>query len=332
LLPIVSIGGVLALSAITLISAALMASFSLRNLLVLIAIFLGAVSIPDNPQGSGSIRFLAIQGNTPSVGLDFNSRAEAVFKLHRDATYRFAKSKYDVIVWPENAIDIDPKDDPAVANDIEILTKKLASPLIAGVVENHNGVPLNASIMYSKDGRFVTEYVKRGLTPFGEYMPLRGLAQLVSPFASQVVDFQKGSQRQVHTISGEDVGPVICYEIISDQLVSDMAKHSSALIVQTNSATFAGTAESRQQLAITRIRAVENSRYILSVSTIGISALIDNNGRVIAQTKENLQSSLTGDLKMSQSQTFANRYGKLSDLAMLLFITFLGIRYSRRGA
>jgi apolipoprotein N-acyltransferase len=332
LLPIVSIGGVLALSAITLISAALMASFSLRNLLVLIAIFLGAASIPDNPQGSGSIRFLAIQGNTPSVGLDFNSRAEAVFKLHRDATYRFAKTKYDVIVWPENAIDIDPKDYPVVSNDIRKLTKKLASPLIAGVVENRNGVPLNASIMYSKDGEFMTEYVKRGLTPFGEYMPLRGLAQLVSPFASQVVDFQKGNHRQVHTISGEDVGPVICYEIISDHLVADMAKHSSALIVQTNSATFAGTAESRQQLAITRIRAVENSRYILSVSTIGISALIDNNGRVISQTKENLQSSLTGDLKMSQSQTFANRYGKLSDLAMLLFISFLGIRYSRRGA
>ena len=86
-----------------------------------------------------------------------------------------------------------------------------------------------------------------------------------------------------------------------------MALNSQALIVQTNSATFSNTAQSAQQLAITRIRAVEHSRYILSVSTIGISAFIDNNGRVLSQTPENIKSFLVGDLELNSKETFINR-------------------------
>jgi apolipoprotein N-acyltransferase len=86
-----------------------------------------------------------------------------------------------------------------------------------------------------------------------------------------------------------------------------MAENSEALIVQTNSATFANTAQSAQQLAITRIRAVEHSRYILSVSTIGISAFIDNNGRVTKRTPEGKKSFLLGELMMSKYLTPVNR-------------------------
>ena len=110
-----------------------------------------------------------------------------------------------------------------------------------------------------------------------------------------------------HEVAGVQLGPIICYEIILDDLVRDMAKNSQALIVQTNSATFAGTAESAQQLAITRIRAVEHSRAILSVSTVGISAFIDNNGRVLSQTGENTQESLAGSLVLNNYRTLINR-------------------------
>jgi len=147
-----------------------------------------------------------------------------------------------------------------------------------------------------------------GLTPFGEYIPLRSLSEFLSPFAERVVDFIPGDRRVVHEISGKKLGPIICYEIIHDDLVRDMAKNSEALIVQTNSATFANTAQSAQQLAITRIRAVEHSKYILSVSTIGISAFIDNNGKVIDRTLENKKSSLAGELILSKYVTPVNRF------------------------
>ena len=306
-LPIVSIGGVLALSAFTVIVAIFLTRFNAKNFLAIAIVFLAVLLVPNNPQGSGSVRLLAVQGNTPEVGLEFNSRAKAVFNLHRDATREFATESYDAIIWPENAIDIDPRQNPQVSSDISALTKELQTPLIAGVVQREDGSPENASILYSKDGLQQSVYIKRGLTPFGEFMPLRKLAEFVNPMAKTVVDFMPGDKLVTHQVSGSKLGPIICYEIIIDSLVRDMAVNSHALIVQTNSATFANTAESAQQLAITRIRAVEHSRAILSVSTVGISAFIDNNGRVLSQTPENKKAFLVGELQLSSNQTFVDR-------------------------
>lgn len=307
-LPIVSVGGVLALSAFTVLIAVLVTRIGLKSFVGITILSIAAFLIPNNAQGSGSVRLLAVQGNTPEVGLEFNSRAKAVFNLHRDATREFAKEPYDAIIWPENAIDIDPRRNPQVAADIMALTKELQTPLIAGVVQQENGSPENASIMYSNEGLPQSAYVKRGLTPFGEYMPLRKIAELVSPMAKMVVDFVPGDKLVTHLVSGASLGPILCYEIIIDSLVRDMANNSKALIVQTNSATFANTAESAQQLAITRIRAVEHSRAILSVSTVGISAFIDNNGRVVSQTPENQKAFLVGNLSLNAHQTLVDRF------------------------
>jgi apolipoprotein N-acyltransferase len=317
-------GGVLSLSALTLLLAALISRFRLGSLVKLLLVIIGLGLIPANPQGSGSVKLLAIQGNTPSIGLDFNSRAQAVFDLHRDATYKYATGSYDAIIWPENAIDIDPDLYPNVAADIEKLARDKRIPLIAGVVLKRDGSPINASVLYNSESGAVSTYEKRGLTPFGEFMPLRGLAEFISPFAASVVDFKPGSELITHQVAGAALGPIICYEIIDDQLVAEMSSNSDALIVQTNSATFAGTAESRQQLAITRVRALETSRSILSVSTIGISAFINSNGRVTQITSENIQTSLTGDLILNDHVTFASKWGGAVKIAILLFFLLLG--------
>ena len=306
-LPIVALGGVIALSAFTLAIALLLVRIRGKNVAAILSLFVIAFLLPANPQGSGEVNLIAIQGNTPEVGLGFNSRAKAVFDLHRDVTRRVFSDQYDAIIWPENAIDIDPRIFPEVQADIAALTGDLSTPIIAGVVQRSTNGPQNASILFGEDGIRESVYIKRGLTPFGEYIPLRVLAELVSPLAKKVNDFIPGSKRVTHEVAGVQLGPIICYEIILDDLVRDMAKNSQALIVQTNSATFAGTAESAQQLAITRIRAVEHSRAILSVSTVGISAFIDNNGRVLSQTGENSQESLAGSLVLNNYRTLINR-------------------------
>ena len=306
-LPIVAVGGVIALSAFTILVSTFLTKLNIKNLAFLVLFLVSAIILPNNPEGSGSVKLLAIQGNTPEVGLGFNSRPQAVFDLHIEATQEFAKGTYDAIVWPENAIDIDPNDYPEVAREITSLNRSLKAPLIAGVVTRSGDNPQNASILYSELGVAKSIYLKRGLTPFGEYIPLRAIAEFVSPLAKTVTNFIPGNGRVTHKISGFNIGPIICYEIIDDDLVRDMARNSQALIVQNNNATFANTAQSAQQLAITRIRAVEHSRYILSISTIGVSAFIDNNGRVLSKTLENDKSFLADQLLMSDHITLVNR-------------------------
>ena len=123
---------------------------------------------------------------------------------------------------------------------------------------------------------------------------------------------------------------VICYEIIDNQIVREAAKNSRAIIVLTNSATFAGTAESAQQLAITRIRAIESSRQIVSVSTVGISALIDQNGQVLSQTDENVAQILYGSVAFSDAKSFANRLGGWATPLVLGLSCLLAWAYRKR--
>ncbi len=330
LLPLVSIGGVLLLSFVTLLSALALHRLKIRSIALVALSFLIVTLFPNNPTSSEKISLVAIQGNTPSVGLEFNSRAKAVFYLHRDTTRELVMHKYDAVVWPENAIDIDPRNYPEVLADIKTLVKELDTPLIAGVVLTESGSPANASIMYNESGQAQSTYIKRYLTPFGEYMPLRTIAEFVSPFAKSVNDFKPGKNFVPHVIAGKKIAPIICYEIINDGLVRESAKGASAFIVQTNSATFANTPESAQQLAITRIRAVEHSRDILSVSTVGISAFIDNNGAVISRTAENVSTSISGNLKISNHQTLADRLGGVAPILVLLTSLLFAIRPLRK--
>jgi apolipoprotein N-acyltransferase len=154
---------------------------------------------------------------------------------------------------------------------------------------------------------------------------------LVSPFVDDVYDFSAGERTDNHVIRGVTLAPVICFELLSDSLVRKAAQNSDALVVQTNSATFAGTAESAQQLNITRIRAMENAREIVSVSTIGISAHIDINGRVTQQTDENVRAVLEGEIQGVSNRSVASRLGGLATpLALLLSFFPLVLHRIRR--
>ena len=306
---VISIGGALLLSAWVLAIASLLAIFRKKLAFPLLLIVAFPLLLSNTYSSQEKVSFIGIQGNTPSVGLTFNDRAEAVFNLHLTETRKMTIDAADVIIWPENAIDVDPFVNARVKASLESLTASLKTPLITGAITRQSGQLENVSLMYDESGEVVSYYSKQYLTPFGEYMPLRPLARIVSPYVDDVIDFKVGDRVENHVVNGLTLAPVICYELLSDSLVRNAAKNSNALVVQTNSATFANTSESSQQLEITRLRAIENAREIVSVSTIGISAHIGINGEIMSRTQENVASQLSGDLRSASERTIANWLG-----------------------
>jgi apolipoprotein N-acyltransferase len=320
---VISIGGALLLSAWVLTISTMVAKFRKNLAFPLLLVVLLPLLLNNSYSSQAKVSFIGIQGNTPSVGLTFNDRAEAVFNLHLAETRKVAAEVADVIIWPENAIDVDPFVNTRVEASLESLTTSLKTPLITGAITRQSGQLENVSLMYDESGEVVSYYSKQYLTPFGEYMPLRPLARMVSPYVDDVVDFKVGDRVENHVVSGLTLAPVICYELLSDSLVQNAAKNSDALVVQTNSATFANTSESTQQLNITRLRALENAREIVSVSTIGISAHIGINGEIISRTEENISAQLTGDLRSNSVQTLASNLGGLAPGLVLIISIFI---------
>ena len=320
---VISIGGALLLSAWVLTISAMVAKFQKIFAFPLLLVVLLPLLLNNSYSSQAKVSFIGIQGNTPSVGLTFNDRAEAVFNLHLAETRKVAVDATDLIIWPENAIDVDPFANTRVEALLESLTASLKTPLITGAITRQSGQLENVSLMYDESGEVVSYYSKQYLTPFGEYMPLRPLARIVSPYVDDVIDFKVGDRVENHVVNGLTLAPVICYELLSDSLVQNAAKNSDALVVQTNSATFADTSESAQQLNITRLRALENAREIVSVSTIGISAHIGINGEIISRTEENVSAQLSGELRSNSVHTLASILGGLAPgLVLIISILF----------
>ena len=106
------------------------------------------------------------------------------------------------------------------------------------------------------------------------------------------------------------LGDVICFEVAYDDLVrSAVTTGGEVLVVQTNNASFGWTAESTQQLAMSRLRAVEHGRATIQVSTVGVSAVVAPNGAVLQRTDLFTAAQMVATLPLRESLTLADRLG-----------------------
>ena len=309
-------GGAVALSAITVLIGLFIFHLSQKQLNFLILLPIALVFIPSNVAISQTTNALLIQGNVPKLGLDFNSRATEVFNNHVIETKVALQSEKEVdfILWPENAVDVDPFRNPEVFETLNTFT----TPLILGAIVNRDKEVLNTSILWTKEKQNV--YVKQHLTPFGEYIPLRALASKISPLVDDVRDFSAGDESIIFSIGAAKIAPIICFELLDDQILHVAAKSSNLLAVQTNSATFGDSAESAQQLQITRIRAIEHSRNVLSVSTTGYSAVIDYNGQVLQKSDMGTAEHLYAQVGLISNTSPRDRIG---DWALVITLFWL---------
>jgi apolipoprotein N-acyltransferase len=302
---VAAIGGATALSAAVVLIALVIFLISQRKFSLLPLLPFLIVLVPVNTYVVDSTNVLMIQGNVPRMGLDFNSRAKAVFNNHFERTQiEIANNpNVDFILWPENSVDVDPFLNTDVKESLDLIKQ----PLIIGAIVNKENRLLNTSILWG--GESPETYIKQHLTPFGEYIPLRSLARFVSPLVDEVEDFSPGDSGKIFEIGTIKVAPVICYELIDDALLERAAKNSNILAVQTNSATFGMSAESAQQLSITRIRAIEHGRNIASVSTTGYSAIINSSGKILQQTSMGTADSIRAEVDLIEGQTPRDRAG-----------------------
>ena len=309
-------GGAVALSAITVLIGLVLFFIFQKQLRILILLPLLIVLVPFNVQINQTTQALMIQGNVPKLGLDFNSRAKEVFFNHVKETEIALKEnrKVDFILWPENSVDVDPFRNPEVFDALNTYEV----PLIVGAIVGRANDIFNTSILWTKASQHV--YIKQHLTPFGEYIPLRSLASKISPFVDDVRDFSPGNESTIFTVDKAQIAPVICYELLDDQILEKAAQSSNLLAVQTNSATFGDSAQSAQQLQITRIRAIEHSRNILSVSTTGYSAVIDYNGKVLQKSDMAAAQHLYAEIGLISSTSPRDKYG---DWALVMTLIWL---------
>lgn len=315
-------GAVLVAFFIALISS----SKSVINLAIISLVIAGLSFLPRIETTSGKSSVALVQGGVVKLGLDFNSKPREVFLRHLNQTSDSVKvGQVDLVIWPENAVDIDINTNDDVKKLISDKSAFLATPILVGGVTRSGENFLNQSSLFDSDIKQI--YSKRYLTPFGEYLPLSAVANRISKFASNITDFKAGEQDIKFLIDGATFQTLICYELINDSFRNQI--DSNFLVIQTNNATFGNTAQLDQQLNIARVRAIETGRYISYVSTTGITSLIDNRGKVLKQLPKFEPATLFAEVNHVEDKTITQSFGKYLEYVAGAFLLLIFLNRKR---
>lgn len=281
---------------------------------------LSNIVLPDT--NGKELHVTAVQGGVDELGLRFNDRAMRVLERHAQATTKVDGT--DLYVWPENASDVDPLKNEQARLLITDLVQELDTPLLIGAVERTLEGPANSSLLVGADGEVKSRYIKQDLAPFGEYMPVRQIAESISPYAKQVNDFVPGDTWVRHSIYGNPFQSLICFEVLDDDHVKNGTTDTSFVVAQTNNATFGRSSEAAQQLQITRARAAESAREFVVVSTTGFTSHLDSEGKILARAPQFTAENLTMKVKLVD-QRYETPAQQLTTWIWALILGFLSI-------
>ncbi|AGS67896.1 apolipoprotein N-acyltransferase [Streptomyces collinus] len=277
---------------------------------------------------AGSATVALIQGNVPRAGLEFSAQRRAVLDHHVRETLELAAdikagkvARPDYVLWPENSSDIDPFTNADAAAVISGAARAVGVPISVGGVVEKDGRLLNEQILWDPVKGPTQTYDKRQVQPFGEYLPLRGLVGAINKNWTSMVrqDFSRGSEPGVFDVRGAKVGLATCYEAAFDWAVRDTVTHGAEMIsVPSNNATFDRSEMTYQQLAMSRVRAVEHSRTVTVPVTSGVSAVIMPDGRITQKTGMFVPAYLVQKVPLRTSETPATELGILPEIALVL--------------
>lgn len=281
-----------------------------------------------------------IQGNVPAPGLDFLGEREQVLRNHVAETERLAADiaagrapQPDLVIWPENSTDIDPLRDPEAGGRIQQAVDAVDVPVLVGAVVDKPDDPThiwNTGIVWLPTSSGTPGpsdfYVKQHPVPFGEWIPGRAvLAKLIGRFDRIPRDFAPGDSTGVLQVGPARLGDLICFEVAYDELgraavtgvgvQGELAGQGGRILaVQTNNATYNLTGQPQQQLAMSRLRAVEHGRAVLIASTSGISAIIAPDGTIEGRIGELQAGYLVQAVPLRDDLTLADRVGAVPEL------------------
>jgi apolipoprotein N-acyltransferase len=285
----------------------------------LIAFIVCAGIVAPHGHDTGETRNIAaVQGGGPQGTLAINTNPRNVVERHLAATRTIMSNDLDMVIWPENVIDVEDFYTSTERIEVAEQANRLHAPFVVGITEDVNAQYFtNAQIVVNEDGTLGDRYDKVRRVPFGEFVPLRGLLETLGAPVDRIPrDALAGSDiAQLH-VGDTTVGVVISWEVFfSGRANEGIEAGGSMLVNPTNGSSYTGTILQTQQIASSRLRAIENGRWLVQVSPTGFSAFISPTGHVYDRTGVSEQRVLERTINLRAGRTL---YSNLGDLPFIV--------------
>ncbi len=268
-----------------------------------------------------------------------------------------AQSNTEFFIWPETAISKGTeertfRDDSNFIRIQQFLVNYKNANLISGIesysiyetaktetarYDNNSGIyfdVFNAAVLIENSAK-LQFYHKSKLVPGVEQTPFSNSLSFLKPlfkaFGGSSGSYGKQNEPSVfYSQSGIGVAPVICYESIWGEYVSDYIKKDAQFIaILTNDGWWGNTSGKDQHLQYAKLRAIETRRWVARSANTGISAFINQRGAIVQRTTWWIPGAIKQDINLNEELTFYVRYGdyiaKAGTLATFAFLVFLSV-------
>jgi apolipoprotein N-acyltransferase len=225
--------------------------------------------------------------------------------------------KPDLIVWPESPAPFITRD-PIFREGLSTVAQQTQAWMVVGSTGVDDPMSpaarrdaiFNSAALVNPSGDMVARYDKAHLVPFGEYVPFRQLFSFADALTKEVGTFTPGRSREPLRAGNARLGVFICYESVFPDEVRQFAAHGAQVLVNiSNDGWYGDSGAWAQHLQQARMRAVENSRWLLRATDTGMTAAIDPLGRVVAWIPRKTRAGLEAPYALIDGTTFYTRHG-----------------------
>lgn len=336
--PIVRVGGPLLLTYVVLQIGFLLANLRETTaskramhavlLTVIVAVLPIAGSIAPHGRDIGrTLNIAAVQGGGPQGTLAINTNSRDVVIRHLDATKTITggtastDGQLDLVIWPENVIDVSSFSSSVERTEVAAQAARLNAPFLVGITEDlDNKFFTNAQVVVNTDGSLGDRYDKVRRVPFGEFVPMRGLLEAVGAPVDRIPrDALAGNDTAILRAADTTIAVVISWEVFFAGRANEGVERGATLLVNpTNGSSYTGTILQTQQIASSRLRALETGRWLVQVSPTGFSAFVSPSGQVFDRTGVSEQHVITREVQLRSGRTI---YSYLGDMPFILIMS-----------
>jgi apolipoprotein N-acyltransferase len=297
-----------------------------------VAVVIVLASLAPRGHNAGSMRVALVQGGGPQgtrAVLGGDEERRKVFDRHMRASGEIEPGSVDLVVWPENTTNVNGAFETSIRRRaVAALAARLGSAVSVGIVEDEHDIGSaapehgprrfrNAQVVIDTDGRTVARYDKVKRVPFGEFVPLRSVLNALG-ISTELVpqDALVGSGPAVLETAFGPIGVAISWEEFFPDLTRSAVGNGAVLLLNpTNGASYDTTIVQAQQLASSRLRAIESGRWLAQVAPTGFSAFVDPAGGVHDRTAVGEAAVVRRTVELRGGKTI---YGRIGDRLVAL--------------
>ncbi len=285
------------------------------------AAVLQAGRLVEAPPANADRSALLVQQNIP-VSADwspgyFQQTLSDLTSLSVDSAAKSAGTRIGLVVWPESPSPFFTTD-AHFRDAISAMARTTGASIVVGSIGSNAATPnsdaplFNSAALVNPAGEWKARYDKVHLVPFGEYLPFPSIFSFAGGLTQEVGRFQHGESRNPLDAGSEKLGVFICYESVFPDDVRQFADNGAQVFVNiSNDGWYGDSGAYAQHLNQTRMRAIENNRWILSATDTGVTASIDPWGRVAARIPRKTRATLVAPYALTSVTTFYTRHGDL---------------------